>query len=58
MELPDLWLNAFEVPEGFGTFAGVPEESGGVVNGCHPDAPLFHPLPMLPGDAKVGANEA
>ncbi len=51
-------MDALEVPEGLRALAGVPEQGRGVVDGGHPDAPLFYPLTMFPGDAEVGADEA
>lgn len=55
---PDLSLELFQVLEGLGPLAGVPENGGGVQDGRHPDAGLLEPLAVFPGNLKIFLDQA
>lgn len=42
-----------QIPKCFRTLGQIPKKGRGVIDGSHPDALLFHPLPVLPGDAVI-----
>ena len=53
----DFSLNGFEIIKGFRALSIIPQESGGMIDGGHPNSALFLLLAMLTSDFVIGSDQ-
>src|SRR5699024_4751568 len=58
MDFLKLFPDGKKVRKGIRAFCYIPQQSGRVVNCCHPGTVTQPPFPMLPGNAEFGVDDS